>query len=268
MKRAAITAAALLGAQVAVAQLNAAFDPRDFSGDWRRETAIVTYGNVPGSSRSPDNQPIETLDPTAEAPLTERGWEMLRANRPSYGPHVRGRERNDPLGRCEPMGIPRNLTVEIIEPHDTFEIVQLEDRIIQFFEYRHDWHEIWLDGRALPSLEDAFPTWNGYSVGRFEGDTLVVESIGFDERTWLDKYGYPHSEEMRLIERYRRLDVDTLELTMTLIDPIVYTRPWQSDTKIFSFDRAKRAEWDEQIYCIPADEFTFQDLIGTGNRIE
>ena len=149
-----------------------AFDPRDFSGNWDRETAIVTFSNVPGSFRE------------------------------------------------------------------------------------------------LPAFEDTWPTWNGFSVGHFEGDTLVVETIGFDARTWLDKYGHPHSEEMRLEERYRRLDADTLELTMTIRDPVMYSEPWNSDTKIYSLNRDRLHEWDEQIYCVPAEEFSLQELFGTGNTID
>ncbi len=146
---------------------------------------------------------------------------MYEANRPGYGPR-RSTQRNDPLGRCEPLGLVRHLTTEIIEPHNTFEIVQAPGRLLQFFEYRHDWREIWMDGRSLPALADVEPKWNGYSVGRFDGNLLVVDSIGFDERSWVDKFGYPHSEQMRLEERYRRADADMLELVITLTDPVVY----------------------------------------------
>ncbi len=244
------------------------FNPRDFSGNWERESAVAAYSNVPGSYRSPSNQQLPDQGRTAEPPFTDEGRRRYLANEPGYGPNRREFERNDPLGRCEPPGIPRNLIAEIFEPHDTFEIVQSGDRIFQFFEYRHDWREIWLDGRELPALEDVWPTWNGFSVGRFEGDTLVVETIGFDARTWLDKYGHPHSEQMRLEERYRLLDAQTLELTMTIWDPEIYSEPWQSDSKIFSLNRQRHDGWDEQIYCIPADEFSLQELYGTGNTIE
>ena len=98
-------------------------------------------------------------------------------------------ERNDPMGRCEPLGLVRNLNVEIIPPHSTFELVAAPGRLLQFFEYRHDWREIWMDGRALPEPSAIYPKWNGYSVGRIEGDTLIVESVGFDDRSWLDKLG-------------------------------------------------------------------------------
>ena len=128
------------------------------------------------------------------------------------------------MGRCEPLGLVRNLVAEIVAPHATFEIVQTPTRILQIFEYRHDWREIWLDGRALPAGDDLYPKWNGFSVGRFEGDELVVESVGFDARSWLDKLGYPHSENMRVEERYRRVDAETLELVITVTDPEFYTR--------------------------------------------
>src|SRR5688500_9524235 len=170
-----------------------AFSPRDFSGHWDRTSSIVSFGNVPtgGAKDPPDAQ---------EAPFTPQGRARYDLNKPGYGPR-RSTDRNDPLGRCEPLGLVRHLTTEIIEPHSTFEIVQTPGRILQFFEYRHDWREIWMDGRALPALADVDPKWNGFSVGRFEGDVLLVQSVGFDERSWVDKFGYPHSEQMRLEER-------------------------------------------------------------------
>jgi len=244
------------------------FDPRNLAGDWERQSSVVTFSNVPGSFRSPANVQMSDQGLTEDAPFTEEGRQIYLDNMPGYGPNRREFDRNDPIGRCEPAGIPRNLNAEIIEPHDTFELVQMDDRIFQFFEYRHDWREIWMDGRELPAFEDTWPKWSGYSVGRFDGDTLVVESIGFDDRTWLDKYGYPHSEEMRLQERYRLLDANTLELTMTITDPSIYSEPWTSDTKTYSLNRNRYHDWDEQIYCIPADEFALQDLYGTGNTIE
>ncbi len=238
-----------------------AFDPRDLAGHWDRSTPIESFAPTPGATREAN------AAETAQAPFTVQGRALFEANMPGYGPR-RQMRRNDPLGRCEPMGLPRLLNVEIVAPHSTFEIVQTPGRILQFFEYRHDWREIWMDGRSLPALEDTYPKWNGYSVGRWEGDTLVVESIGFDDRSWLDKLGYPHSEAMRLEERYRRIDADTLELTMTSIDPVVYSEPFRSDRKLFHLNRDKAAGWDEQIYCIPAEEISYQDIVGTGNTIE
>ncbi len=246
-------------AVVFVASLSAQqkFDPRDLSGHWDRTSPIVSFSNVPGSGRG-------TI---AEAPFTAEGQKMNDANKPGYGPR-RGTTRNDPLGRCEPLGLVRHLSTEIVEPHNTFEIVQLPNRILQFFEYRHDWREIWMDGRALPDPAKVDPKWNGFSVGRWEGDTLVVDSVAFDGRSWVDKFGYPHSEEMRLQERYRRVDAETLELVMTITDPVVYSKPWSSDVKQMKLNREKSKRWDEQIYCVPSEEFPFQRLIQSGNVIE
>lgn len=234
---------------------------RDLSGHWDRSSPLESFANTPGGTRG-NEQPG-----SREAPFTAAGRTAFEANKPGYGPR-RAMVRNDPMGRCEPLGLVRNLVAEIVAPHATFEIVQTPTRIVQFFEYRHDWREIWLDGRELPEGEDLYPKWNGFSVGRWQGDELVVESAGFDARSWLDKLGYPHSEEMRVEERYRRIDAETLELIITITDPELYSEPWRSDVKRFRLNPSKARRWDEQIYCIPAEEMTYQDLVGTGNVID
>jgi hypothetical protein len=237
------------------------FDARDVSGHWDRSSPLESFANTPGGTRAFE------LPGAREAPFTAAGRAAFAANKPGYGPR-RAMQRNDPMGRCEPLGLVRNLVAEIVAPHATFEIVQTPARILQIFEYRHDWREIWLDGRALPAGEDLYPKWNGFSVGRFEDGELVVESVGLDSRTWLDKLGYPHSENMRVEERYRRVDASTLELVITITDPEYYTEPWRSDVKRFTLNRDKSQRFDEQIYCIPAEEMTYQDLVGTGNVID
>ena len=86
------------------------------------------------------------------------------------------------------------------------------------------YRQIFLDGRTLETEPN--PSWMGYSVGRWEGDTLVVDSFGFNDRTWLDRDGHPHSEALRTTERYRRLDFGHMQIEITLNDPKVYARPW------------------------------------------
>jgi hypothetical protein len=250
---------ALAAAAGAAAQ--SSFDTRDLSGHWDRSSPLESFANTPGGTRANE------VPGAREAPFTPAGRAMFEANKPGYGPR-RAMERNDPMGRCEPLGLVRNLVAEIVAPHATFEIVQTPTRILQLFEYRHDWREIWLDGRMLPPADELYPKWNGFSVGRFEGDELVVDSVGFDARSWLDKLGYPHSESMRVEERYRRVDAATLELVITVTDPEYYTAPWRSDVKRFSFNGGKSRRFDEQIYCIPAEEMTYQDIVGTGNVID
>jgi len=236
------------------AQTPAGFDPHDLSGHWNRTSRFQTFSNVFSGQGSTQG--------TADAPLTAAGKARFEANKPGYGPRaVPPALGNDPMGTCDPLGIPRLLNTEVISPHQTMEIVQAPGRLIQFFEWHHDWREIFTDGRTLPKADQIEPTWNGTSVGRWDGDVFVVDSLGFDDRTWLDKFGYPHSENMRLQERYRRVDKDTLELTMTLTDPETYTRPWVSDTKTFRIDREKSKRWDEQIYCVPTEEYKFNQRV-------
>jgi hypothetical protein len=107
--------------------------------------------------------------------------------------------------------------------------------MMQFFQWERQFREIWLDGRPVPSgenLENLGPAWYGHSVGRWEGDTLIVDTVGLDERAWLDElWGHPKSFHARIEERYKRIDADTLELQFTLFDPEYYTAPWVGNKK-------------------------------------
>jgi hypothetical protein len=105
------------------------------------------------------------------------------------------------------------------------QIVQTPNQVLILYLYEKRWRVIWTDGRPLP--KDPDPRWYGYSVGRWEDDyTLVVQTIGMDERTWLDNAGNPHSFDLRVEERYRRVNQVWMELTVTIDDPLVYTKPW------------------------------------------
>jgi hypothetical protein len=93
------------------------------------------------------------------------------------------------------------------------------------YAFNKTWRVIWMDGRQLP--KDPDPRWFGYSIGRWEDDTtFVVETNGLDDRTWLDNNGHPHSTALKVTERYHRVNQNTLELTVTVDDPLVYTKPW------------------------------------------
>jgi hypothetical protein len=123
--------------------------------------------------------------------------------------------------QCLPFG-PASMT-DVALSHRHMKIVQTPALIVLLFgglEYR----QIFMDARTLEV--DPNPSWMGYSVGRWEGDTLVVESNGYNDRTWLDREGHPHSEALRVTERYRRRDFGHLDIEMTLHDPAVYPKPW------------------------------------------
>src|SRR5258706_6104904 len=103
-------------------------------------------------------------------------------------------------------------------------IVQTANLIVALYEYETIFRQIFTDGRALP--EDPNPTWMGYSFGRCDGDTLVVTTAGYNDRTTIDLAGHPHTEALRMTERYHRRDVGHLDVQVTLDDPKAYTRPW------------------------------------------
>jgi hypothetical protein len=122
------------------------------------------------------------------------------------------------------------------------EIIQQPEhkRIVMIFEgATHIWREIYMDGRAFPEGDALNPTYLGYSVGKWEGDTLVVDTQGIDERSWLDTAGHEHSAKLRLTERFKKTGPDTIQWTVTYDDPIYFTRPWSIER---TFTRGKTAD--------------------------
>ena len=127
--------------------------------------------------------------------------------------------KDDPVGLCRPGGALRILT---FPPFRKF--LQLPDLFVILSERDVTYRQVFMDGRPLPA--DPTPTFNGYSIGRWEGDALVVTSNGFRDGTWLDRNGSPMSDAAKLTERFRRVSFGRLEVDVTLDDPKVYTRPW------------------------------------------
>jgi len=100
--------------------------------------------------------------------------------------------------------------------------------------------------------------WVGDSVGWWDGDTFTVDTVGFNDKGWLDFYGYPRSEDMHLVERYQRTDHTTLKLNFIVEDPKVFLKPWASDTKIYKLLPKERA-FMEELFCVPEEEDAFRD---------
>ena len=121
--------------------------------------------------------------------------------------------------RCLPFGIP--LVDTAASPYKIFQIPQ---EIVMLYEQNTSFRQIYMDGRKLP--EDPQPSWMGYSVGRWDGDALVVDTAGLNDRTWLDAFGHPHSEAMHVTERFHRREFGHMELQITVDDPKMYTRPF------------------------------------------
>jgi hypothetical protein len=130
---------------------------------------------------------------------------------------------NDPNGLCLPPMGPRLMTT----PYP-MEIMQAPGRIVMLYEgAAHIWRIIYMDGRPHPTGDKLTPTWLGHSVGRWEGDTLVVDVVGFNEGSWIDMSGKPHTNKLHLVERFTRTDLYTLHYEAVIDDPGAYTAPWK-----------------------------------------
>jgi len=127
--------------------------------------------------------------------------------------------KDDPHARCMPPNVPRVYTLPHIQ-----KIVQTPGLLIILDEFNASYRQIFLDGRPLP--EDPQPAWNGYSTGHWEGDTLVVQTIGFRDDLWLDMNGNPMTDAAKMTERIRRPNFGTLEIELTVDDSKAYTKPW------------------------------------------
>jgi hypothetical protein len=171
----------------------------DLSGIWRGDPG--GYGLNVAAELKPSE-----IQPWAET-LYKKRLEELGNDSPNY--------------RCMPN----------IGPYTSFGMFKILQTpgVIGFLSELNGFRQILTDGRPLP--ENPNPTWMGYSVGHWEGDTLVVESAGFNDQTWLDA-GHPHSEDLRVTERFHRKDFGHMDLKMTFSDPKIYARSWTIDVEL------------------------------------
>jgi len=184
-----------------------------------------------------------------EPPLTPWGKQQYDAAKPSFGPKsVAIADTNDPVYHgCFPPGVPR----VYLHPFP-LQIVQLPDQVIILHEYDNLSRHIYTDGRKHNT--DLSPTWMGDSIGKWEGDTLVADTTNFNDKTWLDRIGHPHSAELHLTERFRRVNQQKLQIELTIEDPKAYTMPWKA---ILYYSAQPGWSLLEQ-YC--EDNDTFQDV--------
>jgi hypothetical protein len=134
---------------------------------------------------------------------------------------------DDPYTRCHTPGGPRMLLLPFMK-----KVVQTPELIVLLNEYNTSYRQVFLDGRPLP--DDPNPTWNGYSVGRWDGDTLVVESIGYRDDQWLDAAGSPLTNSAKVIERFRRPNFGHMQVEITVDDRKAYSRPWTTTVDLIS----------------------------------
>lgn len=208
-----------------------AFDPHDISGVWGDNGIELDLKTLP--------------------PLTPYGQKLYDATK-SDSPEWNSK---DPMNICDPLGYPRAFAYNY-----GMEFIQLPDRVLQFFELSHTWRTIWTDGRKLPPHPPIL-RYMGYSVGRWDGDTFIVEASGFDDRSWVSedrrgrRHGFPHTSEMRVVETYKRLNYGMLQATLTVIDPKVYTQAWATTGTATLRPNAEIGEY----LCVPSDSIDFNN---------
>ena len=216
--------AALLGqsngqppVQPAAAKAQTSAATTDISGVWN-----AMRGNYDTASFS-----------RGDPPMTPWGQAQFNAAKPSQGPRgVKLPETTDRVYKCFPPGMPY-IYLQLFP----MQIVQSPKEVIELFEYDHTVRHIFIDGRKHP--DDVTPSYNGHSIGHWEGDTLVVDTIGLNGKMWLDRVGHPDSDQMHIIERIHRVDDKTLQVDFTFDDPKSYVKPW---TALMRF--RLRPDWD------------------------
>ncbi len=195
--------------------------------------------------------------------LTPAGLAQFNANNPTGGPRgVLPAFGNDPMGGANPPGLVR--TFSYGGPGmNGFQFIQLPNEVVQLFSWYHYWRQIWTDGSKLP--KDPDPWWYGHSTGQWSGDSFVVTTVGLDSRAWLDSWGTPFSDEMKLLERANLCiaqDRTTMELTLKPSTIRSFTHaPWTSDEVTFIAARRRAPKYAETVEVIfaPMDEESFNE---------
>jgi hypothetical protein len=209
------------------AKAQASARPPDLSGLW----APKFGGDVGLESWDPSDSQGRKPE---QLPMTPWGVAKLKGARPPFGANETFENTTDPVQKyCNTPGITRLY----LNPWQ-FTILQTSNVVYILYEFTRVWRSIAMD-RDHP--KDLDSTWLGDSIGRYEGETLVIDTVGLNDETWLDRVGHPHSDALHFIERFRRVDHDTLELDVTFDDPKAYTRTWSSK-KSFQLSSSPMAE--------------------------
>jgi hypothetical protein len=184
-----------------------------------------------------------------EPPMTAWGKAQYQAAKSSFGAHPFPlAETNDPVYHgCTPPGFPRIF----LHPFP-MQIVQTPGQVIMLFEYDSIRHQIFTDGR--PHDTSLGPLWMGDSIGHWEGDTLVADTVNFNDKTWIDRMGHPHSDALHVVERIRRINHDHLIDDLTIEDPKAYAKAWT-----VHLDFLLRPKWTlTEQFC--EDQENFQNI--------
>jgi hypothetical protein len=184
----------------------------DFSGLWVMQTKREGNANFPGCE--PVSDEFVNIAASLKEGLPYQTWaaDLVKARRTEQ-------RVNDPISHCLPMG-----PVRLHTWNGPRKVVQTPGMLMMMSEFGTSYRQIFTDGRPLP--DDPNPSWNGYSSGKWEGDTLVVQTNGLRDGLWLDATGNPMTDAAKITERLRRPNFGTLEIEITVDDPKAYTKPW------------------------------------------
>jgi hypothetical protein len=193
--------------------------PVDLSGIW-------TIGG--GASLSPKGGTMDAGTPADGIPYQAWALQKFKEQRTAAGPNSNFDNPTDPvINLCDPQPAPRIYTWP-----SKFKFVQTPDAVYILYEYGPFWRPVFLN-RKHPDPADQDNTWWGDAIGHYEGnDTFVIDTVGFNDRTWLDYVGHVHSDKLHLIERFRRVDTDHMEISITVDDPGAYTATWTFGPRI------------------------------------
>jgi hypothetical protein len=188
----------------------------DFTGVW-------TTPSNPGEATIL----TQRFGPNRTEPMALTPWaaERLEYNRDASLPGIAGRAELNPRYLCVPAG-PAHLLAGWGST-STSEMIQTPKRLMIIYEFGPSIRQIWTDGRKHPDKDELELLWMGHSIGSWEGDTLVVDTVGMRNESWMDGGGHVHSTDLRIVERYQRVDYDTLQIDITYHDPKTFTKPWQ-----------------------------------------
>jgi hypothetical protein len=235
----------------------------DISGTWAPANGPQDGVQANGVKAMPNDG-----KPEHQLPFTPYGLQVYKSHHALEGADaVLPQFYNDPRDKCEPLGFPRANFYNLRET----QIMQDKYKVAVLYEYAETWRVIWTDGRQLPKIVDGGvlvgnevkePRFYGYSVGKWADDsTLVVQTVGMmpEDRVWLDTSGRPISDALRVEERYHRVNHDRLELTVTIDDPKMYTKPWIAMDKFPMLLEDAHKDVME-MYCSPSEMEKYNKL--------
>ena len=242
---------------------------RDISGIWVPAAGAQVGVQADGAQLKPSRG-----RPQDELPFTPLGRTTWLARKPSVGvTAVNPALTDDPVKGgvtgtgCDPVGFPRLALWNF----RAIRLIQSPENVVVLYMLNNKWRVIRTDGWQLPADPADFdePRFHGYSAGRWEDDfTFIAQSAGFDERTWIDAAGRPHSDVLRVEERYQRVDREHLVLTVTIDDPKMYTQPWQALRMPL---RLQSPTFDiPEMECLPSETYAYNQSVArpAGNIAE